>query len=81
MQQLSLEIALLYKSFSSAAELWELVASTHPDYESVEVHDGYNSRKKFQFGVAGKYLRDKSATGFAHRVCGGPYQIRQYRQP
>lgn len=62
--QLSLEIALLYKSFSSASEVWELLASTHPDYDGLEVRDGFNARNKLRFGSVGSYLRDSRATRF-----------------
>jgi len=60
--QLSLEVALLYESFPTAADVWEVVASTHPEFDKVKVVDGFED-KKLLYGSVGNYLRETGADG------------------
>jgi len=60
--QLSLEIALLYQSFSNAADVWEAVASTHPEFDKIKVMDGFED-KKLIYGSVDSYLRKTGADG------------------
>lgn len=59
---LSVEIALLYESFPAAADVWDVVASTHPEFDEAEVVDGLED-KKLIYGSVGNYLRKTNADG------------------
>jgi hypothetical protein len=67
---LSLEVALLYRSFPSAAELWTLVVSTQQEYEGAKVVNGFNG-KKLAFGAVASSLLRTGANSFMIQLSGG----------
>lgn len=69
----SLEIAVLYESFPTADEAWELVASTHPEFDEVEVVDGFEGQN-LTYGGVGSYLRATGADGLMIEMSEGSIQ-------